>query len=441
MGIEEKLTTASKIKSLLNIREQEKVLDALIRSSFINILARGFGYLKHVTIAVVLGFNLQTDAFFMALSLIGIFLIFADVFDSIGVPNLVDARLKSQEEFKKLSGLLFTFTLILTFLTGFLAIGFYPFVLKIPVGFNMEALSYTQVAYFLLLPYLLFNFLFHHFGAVLRSVRRFTVYFVGEFLFSFFSFLFIFLGLIFYNKWLVLPLSISFAQIIATLYMFYVGREFIHINFFLNQTTKKILNHFFYLSALYGVLHLFIVIDRAFGSLLGEKSISAIHYGLIVASIPRGIIRLENIAITSLSESKGDIKKLNFYIKRILIVSGISLLFFFVFAEIIVKLLFGYGAFTQMDLILTVEATRFYSLSLPFMFLWPILYRVFQIKENLKPVFFIAISGITVNGILNYFFVLKLNYGIKGIALGTLGAYIVICSLSYIILYYKYRRN
>jgi putative peptidoglycan lipid II flippase len=131
------------IKKLLIPQQQEKVLEAVIRSSFINLAARGFGYLKQVTIAVLLGFNLQTDAFFMALSLISLFLIFADVFDSIGVPNLVRARLRSEEEFKNLAGLLFTFTLILTFLVTLSAIFLYPLVLKIPVGFNKEALEYT----------------------------------------------------------------------------------------------------------------------------------------------------------------------------------------------------------------------------------------------------------------------------------------------------------
>jgi putative peptidoglycan lipid II flippase len=133
----------NRFKKLLKIQGQETILEAVIKSSFINLAARGFGYLKQVTIAVLLGFNLQTDAFFMALSLIGLFLIFADVFDSIGVPNLVRARLRSEEEFKNLAGLLFTFTLILTFLVTLSAIFLYPLVLKIPVGFNKEALEYT----------------------------------------------------------------------------------------------------------------------------------------------------------------------------------------------------------------------------------------------------------------------------------------------------------
>lgn len=87
---------ATYIKKFLEVNKAERVLDAVIRSSVINLIARGLGYGRSVAIAVLLGFSYQTDAFFMALSLIGIFLIFVDVFDSIGVPELVRARLRSE---------------------------------------------------------------------------------------------------------------------------------------------------------------------------------------------------------------------------------------------------------------------------------------------------------------------------------------------------------
>jgi putative peptidoglycan lipid II flippase len=429
------------IKRLLIPQQQEKVLEAIIRSSFINLATRGFGYLKQVTIAVLLGFNLQTDAFFMALSLIGLFLIFADVFDSIGVPNLVRARLRSEEEFKNLAGLLFTFTLILTFLVTLSAIFLYPLVLKIPVGFNKEALEYTKIAYFLLIPYLSLNFLFHHFGAILRSLRKFTPFFIGEFIFSSFSFLFTASGLLIFKTWLVLPIALSLSQIVATLYMLYTGREFLHIQFYVNEIIKKILKHFFYLSGLYGVFHLSIIMDRVFASLLGEKAISALTYGWIIASIPKGILKFENIAITSLSEVRGNINKINFYIKKILQITIPILIILFLFPKFFVKLLFGYGAFSNTDIFLTAEATKYYALSLPFMFLWPVLYRVFQIKDNLKPVFLIALAGVIINFILDYLFVVKVNLDIKGIALGTFGAYFTICGLSYIIISYSTKRE
>ncbi len=89
-----------------------KLLKKLLLSPFLLIfLQEVFDYLKHLSIAYLLSFSFQTGAIFMAVSLLGIFLIFVDIFDSIGVPNLVKARLESEEEFYRLSGLLFTFTL------------------------------------------------------------------------------------------------------------------------------------------------------------------------------------------------------------------------------------------------------------------------------------------------------------------------------------------
>ena len=127
--------------NLFRFSEPEKVLGAVFKSSFINFFARAFGYLKNFVIAILLGFSYQTDGFFMAISLIGIFLIFVDVFDSIGVPNLVKAKLRSQEDFNRLSGLLFTFTTILAFLGSILAFTFIPLILKIPIGFKENAIS------------------------------------------------------------------------------------------------------------------------------------------------------------------------------------------------------------------------------------------------------------------------------------------------------------
>ncbi|MGB9935613.1 MULTISPECIES: lipid II flippase MurJ [Thermodesulfovibrio] len=427
------MSLSQNLKALmnLNLKREEKVLDAIFRSSFLNLIARGFGYAKHLSIAILLGFSSQTDGFFMALSLLGIFLIFADVFDSIGVPQLVRARLEGEEEFKKLAGFLMIFTMLLSFSILSLSLLLMPLILKIPAGFSRDAFQSTETSYLLLIPYVFLNFYFHHFGALLRSIRRFTAYFIGEFIFSISTFLIVTLGLLFLRDYKIIPISLSLAQLLATVYMFYVGKEFLHVRFYLDDQVKKVLNHFLQLSFLYGVFHLYILVDRAFASYLGEKAVSALAYGLLLASIPKGVLKLENIAITSLSEAKGSIEKLNFYIKKIiLLILPISVLFF-LFSWYLTKLLFGYGAFSHLDIDLTAEAFRFYSLSLPFMFLWPLIYRVFQIRERLNAVSFVAILGVIANGAANYVFVFVLHLGIAGICLGTFFASIIICSTGY----------
>jgi len=416
------------------ILKQEKVLDAILRSSAINIAARGFGYVKNVAIAVLIGFNAQTDAFFMALTLISIFLTFADVFDSIGVPNLVRAREESRERFLKLSSLLLTFTIILAVLLLIISIFSYPLISKIAIGWTGDKKGYLALYFYLLLPYLFFNFFFHHFGAILRSERLFTLYFIGELIFSMFTSIFIVIGLLIYKNPMAIPVSFSIAQVIATGYMIFAGRRHLQVAFFIDNTSKEILKQFFYLTALYGVGHIFVVVDKIFASMLPTKCITALSYGLLIALVPKGILKLENIVITSLSEAGADRGKLNFYIKKIILISSLFAIVIFVFAPVLIKLLLGYGKFSQEDLMLTVDAARYYVLSLPFIFLWPIFYRWFQIKNTLRFVFGICIVSVLAMLCADYLFIIVLNMGIKGIALGSLVANASLCILSYLVI-------
>ncbi len=415
----------------------ETVLEGAIRSSLLNIFARAFGYARAVAIAVLLGFSYQTDAFFMALSLIGLFLIFVDVFDSIGVPQLVRARLESQEAFKRLSGLLFTFTTILSLSITLISILLLPLALKVPKGFGKEALAFTQASYLLLIPYLFLNFYFHHFGAILRSQRRFTSYFFGELIFAFFNFGITALGLLTFKDYRVLPFSFSLAQLFATLYMVYVGRDFLHFAYYFDDTVKRLLLQFLQLLSVYGVLHLFILVDRAFASYLGEKAVSALTYGFLLASAPRGILKFEHMAITALSETKGSIEKLSFYLKKLLMLTLPIALFFFLFSPLLVKLFFGYGAFSKVDIDLTSKAFRFYSLSLPLLFFWPLIFRTFQIKERLLGLSILSLFGVAANAFFNYLFIFELSLGVEGICLGTFLAYLILCTLGFYGLKYK----
>jgi len=211
----------------------ETILQGILRSSFLNTFAKLFGYSKNVAIAVIIGFSFETDAFFMALSLIGIFMIFVDVFDSVGIPNLVKARQENQEYFHRLAALLFTFTTIIGIFVLILAFILMPLIFKIAIGFREhEQVQTLKILYIYLLPYLFFSFFFHHFGAINRSLRRFSVYFAGQLIFSFFNFIFIALGLIYFKDIKVIPISFSISQGIATLYMLIVSVEFLKFGWF-----------------------------------------------------------------------------------------------------------------------------------------------------------------------------------------------------------------
>ncbi len=419
---------------------KETVLQAIFKSSFLNLLARGFGYLKQVAIAVLIGFSLDTDAFFLAFSLLGLFLTFTDVFDSLGVPNLVKARQRSYEEFQNLAGVLLTFTTFLAIVITLLAIILSPIVVSIAFGYSEGEKQLLREYFLLLIPYLFFSFFFHHFGAIHRSLRHFTVYFFGELLFSFFSFLFITLGLFFTKNPKVLPVSVSLAQFLATVYIFLVSKPYWEIKFYIDKTVKGMLKQFFQLLGVYSVFHLYMLVDRVFASYLPHKSVSALAYGWMVAMIPKGLFKFENIVITSLSEVNAEWSKVKFYLVRIFLFSLPFVVLIFAFAHYIVELLFGYGAFSVVDGELTATATRFYVLSLPFVFLWNVFYRIFQIKD--KIFWLIPIVGLTLilNGFLNYVFIFKINLALEGICIATSLANLMLTLLSLLILYSKCRK-
>jgi putative peptidoglycan lipid II flippase len=143
------------------------------------------------------------------------------------------------------------------------------------------------------------------------------------------------------------------------------------------------------------------------------------------------------MAITALSEVKASMEKINLYIKYSFLISLPFMMGFLVLANFLISFFFGYGKFSLVDVELTAEATRYYALSLAFMFICPILYRAYQVLNLLKPVFFIAILDILANALFNYLFVVVYNLGIKGICLGTFFAYFILCFLSYTLLYLK----
>ncbi|MCS7204045.1 MAG: hypothetical protein NZ809_06335, partial [Thermodesulfovibrio sp.] len=132
-----------------------------------------------------------------------------------------------------------TFTLLLSLSMSLLALLLMELILQIPAGFSPQAMEATRISYLLLIPYIFSSFIFHHFGAILRSKRMFTQYFIGEFFMSIVNFTVTLIGLLTTADYKTLPISLSVTQVVGSLYMLYVGREYITLKFYIDETTKK----------------------------------------------------------------------------------------------------------------------------------------------------------------------------------------------------------
>ena len=413
------------------LAKKETVPQALAKSSILAFLSKGLGYLKYLAIAYFLGFGAKTDAYFIAISLLGLFAVFADVFDSIGVPNLVRALQSSKEEFENLAGVLLTFTTILAVTLAFLALILSPILPYVAIGFTKANQAEVRKLFLILIPYLFLSFFFHHCGAILRSQRKFTVFFIGNFIFSIVSCGYIFAALPFIRKVWVLPASFTIGQLIATLFILYYSREYLSFKWQWNSVTKKIGKQFLSLTGVYFISHIFTITDNAFASLLPIKIITALNYGLAIAGIPGALLPFANISITPLSETDADIQKAKRYFRFLLLYSFPFILLTWLFISPALKILLGYGRFSNLDLNLTSEAAKYYIFSLPLMMVWGVLYRIFLIKDKvLMVLFFIFITALLNIG-LKYLFIIHLHFGLIGIPLTTFIINFALCAVAY----------
>ncbi len=432
MGIslaDRRISLRDRIKHFLE--KKESVKEAVVKSSGINFLARFVGYLKYLAVAVFIGFSQKTDAFFVAASLLGMFMIFVDVFDSVGIPNLVKAKQRSEKEFQDIAANLFAITLILAAVVTAASLLASPFIAKIAFGFSVHRQKYVQLYFLLLVPELFSAFLFHHFGAILRSERKFTIFFVGQLVFSIVCTLTLFITLPFFHAVWIIPAAFSLAQIIAAVFIAIYARKFFHFKLEWNEQVKGMVKQILYLLFIYGIGPLYVITDNIFASYLPTKSISALNYGILIANLPASILQFSMIAITPLSENDADWSKLKQYLRVLVIFSLPMIIGCWLFVTPVLKLFLSYGRFSMLDLGLTAEAVRYYILSLPFFLCWPVLYRAYQVKNKLTPLIFIIVLGAVMNASLKYFFVFDLKMTIRGITFTTFIGYCFVCVIAY----------
>lgn len=418
-----------KVYSLINVKK------LILKTSPINFVSRLLGYLRNFSIAILLGFSLDTDAVFLALSIIGIFIIFSESFDTIGIPKLVKLLEEDYGKFKLYVTNLFIFTIFLFLLNLFLSlilICLIPYIKFIPK--KLASYGPFMISIFIFSIYSAFNFIFHFFGSITRVQKNFALYFFSEFVFYFFNFIITTIGLFFYKSYAIIPISFVISIFLATLILIVRNLRYIDFSNFTWSCFKKEINTFLYdlvsISSAYGALYIYALVDKFFAVYVGEKALSALNYAFLLATSIWNVLRFEKIAIIGLSENLNDYK--NFielfvrYIKFLLFISLPFVVVFFIFPYYIVKLLFGYGFFSTEDIKLTAEALKYYSFSVPFTLLWPIIFRAMIVSKLRLSAIIISTLTIFINVALNYEFVFINNLGIKGICIATFISYIIL---------------
>ena len=402
----------------------ESIRYALLKGTAINLMARLMGYLKYVLIAVYMGFNAETDSFFLAMAIIGFLGIFSNALESVGVPQLTQARAQGDETtFQHIFSQHFTATILVLISIFALFIVISPILFNLPQNFSLEKQQLYENFLLMLFPYALLATLLQFFGGVLRSLRRFTLFFLCELIATTTIVITLWTG--FYlqiNHILVWAHLIGISVAVALAFWFVRP----HVHFALSSLRHAIgyVKRIYLVALIAGTFTTMSMIDKYFGTYLPDKYITALTYGLLLANAPVNILKLHNFTITWLSEGHLNIQNL-LKITGLIIISGsIMALISWWILPFVVDLIFNYGRFASMDHALLVEAARFYFFSLPLLMLWPVLYQTFQIREKLLPVFLIGVGAIAINYVLNHYFVVELGWTIQGITVATFSSYL-----------------
>jgi putative peptidoglycan lipid II flippase len=393
----------------------EAIKKALFTTSALNFAARGAGYLKNIFIAALLGFNYQTDAYFFALGIIGIFSIFSGTVYSVGIPWLTKAGQKNKQAFAKSAAQLLGFNLLICAATALFAAIVLPIVSML---FLREVRPVFSAILWILFPLIILNFLSSYFNTVLRSQRLFTIQTAADFLNSIAQFVLITAGLFIYNTVWVLPWALLISLVLAVLWQLCFVFRYLRPDFRLSKQFKNLLGQFLIFAALGAAASLYAVIDKAFASYLPEKAISALVYGALISQLPQGIINLHNMSFTAISE-KTNWQTLNKFIRIALAVSVPYAAVLFVLPEFLVRLILGYGLFGGADLTYTATAVRYYALALPAFYLNGFFHNVLVVKKIFGGLFALSALNILLNIAANYLFLFRWQLGLTGLVLAT----------------------
>jgi len=394
-------------------------LEALIACFSVNIVIQIIGLLRQVLIAMYFGVTRELDIYFMTYTIaMMVVFTFGTIFDTVGIPHLVRTREEDREEsFRKLTGSIFTFSLLLTFLLSIIFIVFLPYLAKlVAAGFSMEDKKELQTMGFYFLPWLLIYLPYYALSSFYKSIRNFNIIFIAETIVSSVSFLTLF---IYHPRTNALPITFFAGYFFGFLILFILSFKYFHrIGKIFSDNMKKVYKNFFELFGVNQIGSLTSIVERFFQSFLASGSISALSYASTLTTQMSSFFSFREIFIVPLSSGDKEDKKDK--LERVVI--GLSVLiipimiFVAYYSEEILAILFKRGKFDANALTMTSSALSIYALSLLPAIAGTPVFRMFQVIDRIKNTGFIYLLGAVNFIIFGAIFIFYLKLGIVGMA-------------------------
>ena len=381
---------------------------------FYTLISRILGYIRDILIAIFLGTSIYADAFFVAFRLPNTFRrLFAEgTFNAAFIPSYAKENLKNKKDGKIFADDVFNLLLYaLTVLVIIVEI-FAPLVVYlIAPGFAQDAnklnlaIEFTRITF----PFLLIVSLSSMLSGILNTNNKFAAAaaapIVLNIILIFTLLLSVYLEL---NIAKNLSIGVTLAGIVQFLILIFFTKKFyfpsLKISFKLSNNIKiffkKLLPSIF--SA--GITQINILIGTIIAS-FQTGAVSYLYYAdriyqinLAIAGIAVGTVVLPNLSKKIKNNDKNSVNILqNKSLELSLALSLPAAFGLFIASQEIVNSLFGYGSFTESDVVNTSLALLYFAIGVPAFSLIKVLSNFYFARDNTKIPFYISFISMIIN--------------------------------------------
>ena len=375
--------------------------------SFYTLVSRLLGYLRDILIAVFLGASIYADAFFVAFRLPNTFRrLFAEgVFNAAFIPSYAGAKLKNKKEGKKFANDVLNFLIIVLLAIVFLVEVFTPYIVYIIApGFVEEvekfnlAVELTRITF----PFLFFVSLSSFFSGILNTNNKFAAAAAAPIILN----IFLILSLIvsYYldlNFEVNLSYAVSLAGFFQLIFLIFFTKKYykpsIDLKIKINSKVK-----FFFKKLLPSIFSSGITqINILVGTIIASFEAGAVSYlyyadriyqiNLAIAGIAIGTVALPELSKKIKNRNFDSVMKIqNKSLELCLLLSLPACFGLITASEEIVNALFGYGSFSEENVIITAKALKYFGFGVPAFALIKVLSNFLFARDNTKVPFYIS---------------------------------------------------
>lgn len=429
-----------------NMSKTEKAATSVVVMIVFSLGSKFLGFLREILIASKFGAGMETDTFFIAIAVSGLFTtLIGAALNTTMIPVLSEIQVKEGIKGKVLhTNNILNIVVVLSILLVFTGWVGAPLLVKLLAkGFTGQQFELAVYLTRIGIPVLFFSLIQPVLRSYLQSEMMFTETAASAFPFNFvYIFFLIFLS----GKFGIVGLVVANTLAVASqiLLQFYglkkSGYKYKFIFDLKDIYVRKILLLTVPIFIGTTINEINIIVDKTLASSLIEGSISALNYATRLNSLILGVFitAITTVIYPMLSEqsNNGNIVKMKkimgYGINSILLITIPSTIGLIVLSKPIVEVVFQRGEFDIQATILTSQALIFYSMGLVATGLRPMIGRVFFSLQDTKTPMINGAIAVVFNVIFNL--ILVTNMAHRGLALSTSLSNIIAVALLFITL-------